>query len=127
MSILPCNSRRVDNLEVAVLVLALNLLGSWVDMGMIIAELQEPFQATTGMFRSLSVEAMGQIHNQTSALQPFPFARSNKLVNNDLGTIDEITKLSFPYGERIGGNKGITKFETESAILRQGRVTNDES
>lgn len=55
--------RWVHNLHIAVLVLALDLLGRGVDMGVVVAELQETLDTSTGVLRTLAIEAVRQAHD----------------------------------------------------------------
>jgi hypothetical protein len=47
--------RGVDDLHVAVLMLTVELLGRWVDSGLIITQLQESFYSTRRVFGSLTI------------------------------------------------------------------------
>ena len=64
-------------------------------MWVIITQLKETFNPPTGVFRTLTVITMRQVHDQTSALEPFAFTGSNELINDTLSIIDEVTELCF--------------------------------
>ena len=53
---------------------------------------------------------------------PFGLSRGNKLVNDALGGVEEIAKLSFPADEGVGIGHRVTQFEAEDAKFRQWTV-----
>lgn len=48
------------------------------------------------------------------------------MVDDALGVVGEVTELSFPHGQRIGGDERITELEAESTELGKVGVGNDE-
>ena len=74
-------------------------------VGMVIAQLQETLNSATGMLRALTIITMGEVNNQTSTLQPFPFASRNELVNDTLRIVGKVTDLRFPDGQGIRRDK----------------------
>lgn len=106
-------SRGVDNLHVAILMLTLNLFLSGEVVGMIITQLQETLNSSTGMLRALTIITVGEVNNQTGTLQPFPFASRNELVNDTLGVVGKVTELRFPDGQTFRRDKRVSKFKTE--------------
>ena len=48
------------------------------------------------MLWSLAFVAMRQKHNQTAGAVPLGAARTDELVDDDLGTVGKVTKLGFP-------------------------------
>ena len=113
-------SRRVDNLHVAVLVLPLNLLGRREDMRVVITKLQESFKTSTRVLRTLTIETVGEADDQTGPLQPLLLTTGNELVDDTLCVVSKVTELSFPDGQRVGGDEGVTELETEGTEFRQG-------
>lgn len=91
------NLRRIDDLHVAVLMLASQLLFRGVNVWMVVAQLQEALKASTRVLRSLSIIAMGQAHDQATPLQPFPLPRSDELVDDTLGVVGKVAELSLPH------------------------------
>jgi len=61
-----------------------------------VAQLKESLNARTRVFWSLAIKAVRQQQNEAVFNIPFGFPRSEELVDNDLGAISEISKLSFP-------------------------------
>ena len=57
------------------------------------------------MFGSLALEAVGQQHDQPAHTQPFRFAGSNELIDDDLGAVGEITELGLPQHQLAGVEK----------------------
>ena len=74
------------------------------------------------MLRPLAFVAMRQQHHQTAHAKPFDFTTCNKLIDDDLSTIGEISKLSFPYRQSLWRRHGISIFETKNAHFRQRAV-----
>lgn len=94
---------------------------------MIITKLQKSFNPPRRMFRSLSIITMRKTNDQTRPLQPLPFPSGNKLIDDTLRVIREITKLSFPNRQTIGRDERIPEFETECAEFGEGGVADDET
>ncbi len=57
---------------------------------------------------------------------PLGFAGCDKLVNHDLRAISEVTKLSFPQGQRVWQRHSVSVLKTKHSILRQVRATSNE-
>lgn len=53
---------------------------------------------------------------------PLGLSRGDKLVNDALGRVEEIAKLSFPADEGVGIGHRVTQFEAEDAKFRQRAV-----
>lgn len=69
------------------------------------------------MLWSLAIVPVRQRQNQTRPLHPFDLARRDKLVNDALGVVREITKLRFPDDQSIGRRERISVLETETGKL----------
>ena len=108
--------RAVGDLDIAVLVLTVKLLRRREDAGILVDELQITLHATRRVLRTLTVVTVGQAHDKTRTLEPLDFSRSNKLVNNDLGSVGKITKLSFPHDKCVGRRKRVTILESETRV-----------
>lgn len=121
------NLRWVNNLHITILMLPLDLLWRGEMKRMIITQLQEPLNPPTRMLRALSVIPMRKRNNQTSALQPLPLTRSNKLIDNTLRIIRKVTKLRFPHRQSIRRDERISELEAEGTKLGQRGVANDEA
>lgn len=97
--------------------LPLDLVGSRVDIGMIVAKLEEALKTTAGVLRPLTVETVGQAHDKACALQPLPLTRSDELVDDTLRVVCEVTELCLPDSQRVGGDERVTEFKTEGTIF----------
>jgi len=64
------------------------------DTRIFVAELQEAFDTTRRMFRSLSVVSMWQTQHQPRPLLPFRLSRRQKLINNTLRILPPVSDLS---------------------------------
>ena len=94
--------RGVDDLHVAVLVLTLDLLRCGVDMRVVVTQLQEPLDTSTRVLWALTIEAMRQAHDKTSALQPLPLSRGDELVDDALRVVRKVTELRLPDSKCAG-------------------------
>jgi hypothetical protein len=106
----------VDNLHVAVLVLAVQLVSRREHAGLLVAKLQPALHTTGRVLRTLAVVTVGQRDNQTGTLQPLGFTSSNELINNALSVVGEVTELSLPHDESLGGGQRVTVLETETIM-----------
>ena len=90
-------------------------------------ELQEAFEAGVTVFRALAFVAVRKEHHQAAVFAPFAFAGAQKLIDDRLGHVDEVTELGFPDDQsgRVGAGEAI--FKTEDRKLRQGRVHHDDA
>lgn len=116
----------VDNLHVAVLVLTSELVLRGEDARILIGELKVSLETSRRVLGTLSVVAVGQRHDETGSLHPLDLTRGDKLVNDTLGVVGEITELGLPHDEGVGRLERVTVLETESAELAERRVGNDE-
>lgn len=103
-----------DDLHVAVLVLAVELVTLGEDTGLLIAELQPTLHSTGRVLRTLAIVTVGKRNNQTGALQPLGLSSSNELINDTLSVVGKVTELSLPHDEGIGGGQRVTVFETKT-------------
>lgn len=69
---------------------------------------------------------MRQEHYKTRLSHPLLFTTGNKLIDNNLGTVREITKLGFPEDQSVRVVKTVSQFVTKLSVLRQARVGNCE-
>ena len=121
-------SRRshVGNLHVAVLVLALKLLGGGVDARILVAKLEETLDTSGRVLGTLAVITVGERHDEAGTLHPLALTRGKELINDDLSSVGEITELGLPHVEAVGVLERVTILETEDTILGEGRVRDDE-
>ena len=78
------------------------------------------------MLRALSIITMRQEHNETVLDVPLLLTRANELIDHDLSTVSEVTKLSLPKDESVRVGLGIAILETKDSVLREMRVGSDE-
>lgn len=91
----------VSNLDVAVLVLAVKLIGRREDAGVLINKLQVSLHTSRGVLWSLAVISVGQAHYESRTLEPFDLTRCDKLVDDDLRGVCKVTKLCFPHDKSV--------------------------
>ena len=70
--------------------------------------------------RPLPLIAMRQQHNNARHPQPLCFRRRDKLINNNLSAVGEITELSFPHDQRIWLNQANAVFEPQTPASERG-------
>ena len=104
----------VDNLHVAVLVLAVQLVLGWVDTRFLVAKLQPPFHSSGRVLRTLAIVTVGQREDKARTLQPLGFTSSDELVNNTLCVVGKVTKLGLPHDKGVGRGQRVTVFETKA-------------
>lgn len=66
---------------------------------------------------------MREEHHQASLSNPLGLSRCNKLVNDALGCVVEVTKLCLPYNKSIGVGHREAQLKAQHCILREGGVT----
>src|SRR4030095_16378326 len=76
------------------------------------------------MFGALSFVSVRQQHHQPAPLLPLVFGRRDVLIDYDLGTVREITELSFPRNELVLSDDRVSVFETEHARFTKAAVKN---
>ena len=99
---------------------------SW-DMAVLIGQLQESFHSARGVLWTVSVETVRKEHNKTALHVPLGLARAEELINDNLSSVCEISKLGFPKAQGIWVGLGVSEFVTEDGKLRQMRVGSDET
>ena len=60
---------------------------------------------------------MGEEENQPRLSHPFRLARSDELVDDALGGVEEVAELGLPADERVGVGHRIAQLEAEDAEL----------
>lgn len=111
----------IDNLHVAVLVLAVQLVLGWVRPGFLVAKLQPPLHSSRRVLRTLTIITVGQREDKTGTLQPLGFTSSDELVNDTLCVVGKVTKLSLPHDKSVGRGQRVTVFETKA--VKKGLVS----
>lgn len=115
----------VGNLHVAVLVLALKLLGIGEDPRVLVGKLEVALNTSRRMLRTLTIITVGQRHDKAGTLHPLDLTRGDELVDDALRVVGKVTKLRLPHDEGVGGGQRIAVFEAKGTKLAQRRVGND--
>ena len=71
------------------------------------------------MFRTLALVAVWQEQRKPAQSTPLSLARTDELVDNDLGTVSKVTELGFPDNQRVGRRCRVAILETKNRLLRQ--------
>ena len=104
---------KIRYLHVAVLMLAIEFIWRRENSWVFVTELKVSLHTSRRMFRTLTIVTVRQAHDQTTTLKPLGLARSDKLVNDTLGVVGEITELSLPDNQGIGRRQAISILETK--------------
>ena len=80
-------------------------------------ELQEALDAGAGVFRSLAFVAVGQKHHEAGEQAPLGFSGGNKLIDDGLRDVYEISELRFPQNQGLRIVAAVAVFEAEHAGL----------
>ena len=91
----------VGDLHVTVLVETIQLLGAWVDAGLLVGELEVTLHTAGRVLGSLSVISVGKGHDKSRSLHPLDFSGSDELINDTLSIVGEVTELSLPHNEGV--------------------------
>ena len=81
-------------------------------------QLQEALDAGAGVFRALPLITMRQQQHDSGGQVPFVFGGGNKLIDNHLRAIGEISELRLPCHQRFRIVSAITVFESQYGCFR---------
>lgn len=107
----------VSNLDVAVLVLSLKLIGRGEVERILVSEQQVSLNSSGRMLGTLSIVSVGQRQNQAGSLRPLGLGGGNELINDDLGSVGEVTKLSLPDDKGLRRSQGVTVLKAHDTVL----------
>jgi len=96
------------------------------DIGVVVGLLEEALETSGRVLGALAFVAVREEHNETRLLLPLVFLRSQKLVDDDLGTVSEVAELSLPENESIGGFERVAEFKAKDAEFGEVRVRDGE-
>lgn len=96
------------------------------DVVILVAKLQITLSSARTVLGTSTIVTVRQEENKTVLHVPFGLSGTNELIDNNLSTVGEVTKLSLPHGEGVGMSLGITQLVAEHGELRQVRVGGDE-
>src|SRR5262245_57895851 len=86
------------------------------------AQLKESFNACAGVLRTLPLITMWQKQNQADGLLPLGLGASNELVNDDLSSIGEVSKLRLPEYQRQRVGHTVAKFKAKHDRFRKQAI-----
>ena len=89
-------------------------------------ELQKALHARRRVLRPLALEAVRQQHHQARRVAPLGLGGGDKLVDHDLGAVDEVAELRLPEHERVGVAERVAVLEAERGVLGEERVVDGE-
>lgn len=104
-----CRCREVDDLDV---------------VGGCLSE--EALKSCTGVFGTLSFEAVWQEDTKAGETTPFGLRAGDELVKDDLCHVAEVTELGFPYNERFGAIQAVSKFKAEHSGFAEWAIVDVE-
>ena len=78
------------------------------------------------MFGTLAFVTVWQQHDESIVLPPLVFGGHQILVNDDLCSVNEVTKLCFPQNQCFRIGMGISVFKTKRGIFAEQRVVHPE-
>src|SRR5690606_25583552 len=71
---------------------------------------------------ALTLEAVRQQQHQTAQPLPLVFSAADKLVDDDLRDVDEVSELRFPNDQPLGAIQAVAPLEAEYAGLAERTV-----
>ena len=74
------------------------------------------------MLGSLTLVAVREEHHEAARLAPLGLGGGDKLVDHNLGAVDEVAELALPEDERGRVRDGVAVLEPERGVLAQERV-----
>jgi hypothetical protein len=63
-----------------------------------------------------SLETVGQQHDKARLTHPLGLSRGDELIDDALGSVVEVSKLSLPADQGVGVGHGVTQLESCEAI-----------
>ena len=74
------------------------------------------------MFRAHSLHSVGQQHHEARLPHPLGLTARDELVNDALGGVGKVAKLTLPENQGVGVGHGISELKAKDAILGQRAV-----
>jgi hypothetical protein len=81
-------------------------------------QLEKAFEARAGVFRTLPFVAVRQQQNNAGRQVPFVFRGGNKLIDDDLRAVDEVSELRFPGDQRFRIIAAVAILEAQDTRFR---------
>merc|ERR1711892_1364603 len=83
----------------------------------ICAHLKEPLWSGRTMLGAHPLHSVGEQHHQPALPDPLCLPTGNELVNDALGSVGKVSKLSLPQHQGIGVGHGVAKLKPKDAVL----------
>ena len=90
-------------------------------------QLQVTLDARARVVGSLTLIAVGEEHDERAALAPLLLGRADKLVDDRLRAVGEVSELGLPDRECLGALERVAVVEGQDAVLAQRGVPHVES
>ena len=91
----------------------------WRGVVVSIIKLQEALNTTRGVLWASTVVTVRQEHDEARLHIPLALTRCDELINHDLSSVGEVTKLSLPQNKSGWVTLGVTLLEAKHSILGQ--------
>ena len=104
----------IDVLELVLVVVFKIAAGNII---VLVAQLEVAFSPGGAVLGTCSVVAVRKEHNEPVLDVPLSFTGADKLVDNNLGTVGEVTELSLPHRESVRVRLSVAQLVTEDAEL----------
>ena len=72
----------------------------------------------------VTFHAVRQEHNETRLSDPLGLTAGDKLIDDALGRVGEVSELGFPQDQGVGVGHRVAQFKSEHAVLAEGAVAN---
>mmetsp|Transcript_13005 Transcript_13005/g.26709 ORF Transcript_13005/g.26709 Transcript_13005/m.26709 type:complete len:329 (+) Transcript_13005:76-1062(+) len=86
--------------------------------------LEVAFEAARRVLGSLAIISMRKQENQSTLTKPFVLSGCDKLIQHNLSSVDEVSKLCLPEDKGVGVLQRITVLKSKYSKFRQNGVTN---
>ena len=97
-----------------------HIISGWLIVS--IVKLKESLDTARGVLWASTVISVRQEHDETGFDIPFGLGRSHELVNHDLSSVSEITKLGLPKHKSRWIGLRVAELVTEDGVLGEVRV-----
>src|SRR5699024_11019176 len=89
-------------------------------------QIEEALDARRRMVGALALVPVWKQQDDAGLLVPLGLAGRDVLVDDRLGTVDEVAELRLPHRQRLGASHGVAVLEAEGRVLREQRVVDVE-
>merc|ERR1711892_761152 len=88
----------------------------------ICAHLKEPLWSGRTMLGAHTLHSVRKKHHQAGLSHPLGLPTGNELVNDALGSVCEVSKLSLPQHQSIGVGHGVAQLKSKDAVFGQRAI-----